>query len=285
MQVLIAGGTGFIGRALRIYLEGINIDTKVLTRKASESYHVAWAPELKTCNISQLRDVTHIINLTGEGIADKRWTKQRKKVLISSRVETTIFLHSLAQKHCPKLIGYVGISGVNAFGFGDEKIHQENAPFGTDFLSQLVKDWEEAHKAFDFLPVFSILRLGMVLSPEGGAYTKIAKPMRWGFGAIPGKGSQWVPWVHLKDVVHIIHRGLTHSCGLTHLVADNSSMKELTEAIAQKEQRKIYLPNIPPFMIRLIFGEMGGLLTESVRISTENLLSFYTLKHPHLSTL
>ena len=73
MQVLIAGGTGFIGRALRIYLEGISINTKVLTRNATESYHVAWAPELKTCDISQLHDVTHIINLTGEGIADKRW--------------------------------------------------------------------------------------------------------------------------------------------------------------------------------------------------------------------
>lgn len=285
MQVLIAGGTGFIGRALRSYLEGMNIDTKVLTRKATESYHVAWGPELKTCEISKLSDVTHIINLTGEGIADKRWTKQRKKVLISSRVDATHFLHSLTQKHCPKLMGYIGISGVNAFGFSDEKIHHEDDPFGTDFLSLLVKDWEEAHKTFDFLPVFSILRLGMVLSPAGGAYEKIAKPMRWGFGAIPGSGVQWVPWIHLNDVVQIIHRGLTHSFGVLHLVAENSSMKDLTEAIAEKEHRKIFLPNIPPFMIRLIFGEMGDLLTESVRISNEKLLSFYALKHPHLSTL
>lgn len=285
MRVLIAGGTGFIGRALRTYLVGMNIETRVLTRKATESYHVAWSPEKKSCDTSQLSEVTHVINLTGEGIAEKRWTKARKKALISSRVETTAFLHSLTQEHCPKLMGYVGISGVNAFGFGDEKIHQENDLFGTDFLSKLVKDWEEAHKAFEFLPVFSILRLGMVLSPDGGAYEKIAKPIRWGVGAIPGKGSQWVPWVHLNDVVHVIHRGLTHSQGIIHLVAENSNMKDLTQAIAQKEQRKMYLPNIPPFMIRLIFGEMGGLLTESVRISNEKLLSFYLLKHPHLSTL
>jgi NAD dependent epimerase/dehydratase family enzyme len=79
MQVLIAGGTGFIGRALRVYLEGMNIDTKVLTRKASESYHVAWTPELKTCDISQLRDVTHIINLTGEGIVYRNWSRAGKK--------------------------------------------------------------------------------------------------------------------------------------------------------------------------------------------------------------
>jgi hypothetical protein len=285
MQVLIAGGTGFIGRALRTYLVGMNIETKVLTRKATESYHVAWTPELKICDISQLGEVTHVINLTGEGIAEKRWTKARKKALISSRVDTTNFLHSLTQKHCPKLMGYIGISGVNAFGFVDEKIHHEDDPFGTDFLSLLVKDWEEAHKVFHFLPVFSTLRLGMVLSPDGGAYEKIAKPMRWGFGAIPGSGCQWVPWIHLNDVVQIIHRGLTHSHGLIHLVAENSSMKEVTESIAEKERRKIFLPNIPPFMIRLIFGEMGGLLTESVRISNEKLLSFYELKHPTLSTL
>jgi uncharacterized protein (TIGR01777 family) len=285
MQVLIAGGTGFIGTALREYFMALIIETKVLTRKATESYHVAWSPEEKTCDISQLKEVTHVVNLTGAGIADKRWTKHRKKELIASRLETTAYLHSITKKHCPKLIGYVGISGVNAFGFADEKIHLEGDPFGTDFLSQLVKDWETAHQAFERLPVFSVLRLGMVLSPDGGAYEKIAKPLRWGFGAIPGKGSQRVPWVHLNDVVQVIHRGLSHSHGITHLVAENARMKDLTEAIAQKEQRKIYLPNIPSFTIRLIFGEMGGLLTESVRISNEKLLSFYDLKHPHLSTL
>ena len=285
MQVLIAGGTGFIGGALRDYLTELSIDALVLTRKATESFHVAWSPEHKTCEIQQIRGVTHVINLTGAGIAEKRWTQHRKKELMDSRIKSTAYLHYLTQEHCPKLKGYVGISGVNAFGFSDEKIHLENDPFGSDFLSQLVAEWETAHRAFEGLPVFSVLRLGMVLSPRGGAYKKIAQPLRWGFGAVPGKGSQFVPWIHLNDVVEVIHHGIGHSLGITHLIAENSSMKEVTAAIAQKEHRKIYLPNIPPFMIQLIFGEMGDLLTESVRISNEKLLSFYELKHPTLSTL
>ena len=267
MEVLIVGGTGFIGNALQKALDLSGISYKILSRRPAKANHVFWDPAKDQLDTSSLGSITHIINLAGAGIAEKRWTRERKKELINSRVDATQFLYNECSKHCPSLEGYIGISGVNAFGFDDSLCYNETHAFATDFLSGLVEQWEGAHRLFDKLPSFSILRLGMVLSSRGGAYRKIAAPMKFYMGAVPGSGKQLVPWIHLDDVVgFILHVLQTKSVGLIHVVSNNSSMKELTQTIARKERSKIILPNIPVFVIRLIFGEMGMLLTESLRI-------------------
>jgi NAD dependent epimerase/dehydratase family enzyme len=127
----------------------------------------------------------------------------------------------------------------------------------------------------------------MVLSSQGGAYRKIAAPMKFYMGAVPGSGKQLVPWIHLDDVVGFIMYVLKSTpVGLIHVVSNNSSMKELTQTIALKERSKIILPNIPSFMIRLIFGEMGMLLTESLRIDHTKLTqTAYKTRFNQLSDL
>lgn len=287
MEVLIVGGTGFIGTALQNALDLSGISYKILSRRPTKANHVFWDPAKHQLDVSSLDSVTHIINLAGAGIAEKRWTRERKKELINSRVEATQFLYTECSKHCPSLEGYIGISGVNAFGFDDSLCYNEGHPFATDFLSKLVEQWEGAHRLFDKLPSFSIFRLGMVLSSRGGAYRKIAAPMKFYLGAVPGKGKQFVPWIHLDDVVGLIlHVLQTKSVGLIHVVSNNSSMKELTQTIARKERSKIILPNIPTFVIRLIFGEMGMLLTESLRIDHTKLTqTAYKTRFNQLSDL
>ena len=272
MEVLIVGGTGFIGKALQKALDLSGISYKILSRHPAKANHVFWDPAKQQLDNTSLNSITHIINLAGAGIAEKRWTRERKKELINSRVEATQFLYTECSKHCPSLEGYIGISGVNAFGFDDSLCYNESHPFATDFLSNLVEQWEGSHRLFDKLPSFSIFRLGMVLSSQGGAYRKIAAPMKFCMGAVPGSGKQLVPWIHLDDVVgFILHVLQTKSVGLIHVVSNNSSMKELTQTIAHKERSKIILPNIPVFVIRLIFGEMGMLLTESLWIDRTKL--------------
>jgi uncharacterized protein (TIGR01777 family) len=287
MEVLIVGGTGFIGTALQKALDLSGISYKILSRRPTKANHVFWDPAKHQLDISSLDSVTHIINLAGAGIAEKRWTRERKKELINSRVEATQFLYTECSKHCPSLEGYIGISGVNAFGFDDSLCYNESHPFASDFLSSLVEQWEGAHRLFDKLPSFSIFRLGMVLSSQGGAYRKIAAPMKFYMGAVPGSGKQLVPWIHLDDVVGFILLVLqTKSVGLIHVVSNNSSMKELTQTIARKERSKIILPNIPAFVIRLIFGEMGMLLTESIRIDHTKLTqTAYKTRFNQLSDL
>ena len=287
MEVLIVGGTGFIGQALQKALDLSGIAYKILSRRPSKAHHVYWDPSKNQLDGSTLGSITHIINLAGAGIAEKRWTKERKKELINSRVDATQFLYNECCKHCPALEGYIGISGVNAFGFDDSLCYNETHPFATDFLSSLVEQWEEAHHLFDKLPSFSIFRLGMVLSSKGGAYRKIATPMKFYMGAVPGSGKQLVPWIHLDDVVGFTMFVLKgKSVGLIHLISNNSNMKELTQTIALKERSKIILPNIPSFVIRLIFGEMGMLLTESLRIDYSKLTqSMYKTRFNQLSDL
>lgn len=287
MEVLIVGGTGFIGHALQKALDLSGIAYKILSRRRTKTNHVYWDPAMKQLDVSILGSITHIINLAGAGIADQRWSKRRKEELINSRVDSTQFLFEECSKYCPSLEGYIGISGVNAFGFNDSTCYNENHPFATDFLSSLVQQWEEAHRLFDKLPSFSILRLGMVLSSQGGAYRKIAAPMKFYMGAVPGSGKQLIPWIHLNDVIgFILHVLEGNSVGLIHVVSNNSSMMDLTKTIALKEHSKIILPNIPSFVIRLIFGEMGMLLTESLRIDHSKLTqSMYKTRFNQLSDL
>jgi uncharacterized protein (TIGR01777 family) len=287
MKILIVGGTGFIGQALQKALDSIHVPYKVLSRTQKSDTHVFWDPSKHQLDHSSLGSITHIINLAGAGIADQRWSKNRKEELKTSRIDSTEFLYAECSKHCPKLIGYIGISGVNAFGFKGAYLYNESHPSGDDFLSQLVAQWEQAHRLFEQLPSFSIFRLGMVLSSRGGAYRKIAAPMKFYLGAVPGSGQQLVPWVHLDDVIGLTLRVLQGDpLGLIHVVSENSSMRNLTKTIAKKERSVILLPNIPSPVIRLIFGEMGLLLTESIQIDHTKLTqSGYTLRFNNLSDL
>jgi uncharacterized protein (TIGR01777 family) len=287
MEVLIVGGTGFIGKAMQKAFTEAKIPFKVLTRTPTNALEYAWNPAVKEMDPKALLNTTHIINLAGEGIAEKRWTTSRKEALYSSRINSTEFLFEACQANAKHLIGYIGISGVNAFGFNDLKMHQETDEFGDDFLSTLVKAWENAHSLFSYLPNYSVVRLGMVLSKHGGAYKKIAQPMKYGLGAITGSGKQWVPWIHLNDVVSILLFILNnHPLTLVHAAANNATMKEITTTIADLEQSKIYLPNIPEFMVSLLFGEMGNLLTKSLRVDNNKLTcAGYTFTFNQLSDL
>lgn len=287
MKILIVGGTGFIGQALQKALDSIHVPYSVLSRTQKSNTHIFWDPSKYQLDHSSLGSITHIINLAGAGIADQRWSKHRKVELKTSRIDSTEFLYTECSKHCPKLIGYIGISGVNAFGFKGACLYNESHPYGDDFLSRLVAQWEQAHRLFEQLPSFSIFRLGMVLSSRGGAYRKIAAPMKFYLGAVPGSGQQLVPWVHLDDVIGLTLRVLQgEPLGLIHVVSENSSMGELTKTIAQKERSVLLLPNIPSPIIRLIFGEMGLLLTESIQIDHTKLArSGYTLRFNNLSDL
>lgn len=289
MVILMVGGTGFIGKALTQFFEGNGITVIVLTRQPKKKNHRFWDPLNKQVDAEGLRDVTHIINLNGAGIAEKRWTPKRKRLLYTSRIEATAFLFDLTKSHCPNLKQYIGISGINAFGFSDKKEFQESDSFGRDFLSALVFAWEQAHLLFESRVNTTIIRLGMVIDSSGGAYVKMAKPIRYGVGSIIGSGKQLVPWISLEDVVGLINYVSTtkkNIPSLIHGVAAHSTLKEIIDFIAFREGKKIRLPNVPEFFICLLFGSMGQLLTSSLRVSNESLVkSGYNIKNTKLNTI
>ncbi len=272
--VLIAGGTGLIGSELQKSLEKAGHEVRILSRKPSDQmqrlFH--WDPAAKELDEAALEGVTTIINLSGAGIADKRWTRKRKQQLLDSRIEPALFLASFAPQ-MKELKQYISSSGINAYGNDHpEKIHTENDPFGQDFLSQVVQKWEEAADAFlPFCPVAKI-RTSLVMSEKGGALETMAKPIRMGFAAALGSGKQWMPWVHIDDLVGIFTLAMEKRLsGSYNAAAKTVTNEQFMAVLAKQLHRKMWLPNVPSLVLKLALGEMSSLVLEGLNASSDKI--------------
>ena len=282
-NILIAGGTGLIGKRLTTYLESTGNAVFILTRKPTESNHIYWNPSKKEIDTTRLGTITRLINLCGASLAGKRWSNAYKKELLDSRVEPAKFLLANVQ-HFPKLSHYITASGINCYPLNQAKIYTETDNFGTDFVSQLVKQWEETADLFSPHCLVSKIRISPVLDKEGGALVEIMKPIQAGFGAVLGNGNQAMPWIHYEDLVRLFDFMIQHQlAGAFNAVAGTSTNKEFTAICAESISKKIWLPNLPAFMVKLLFGEMAMLLLEGVQASHEKLAkAAFTFKHTDL---
>ena len=203
MKILLAGGSGLIGNALRTHFTNKGYEVRILSRsKKKKADYFYWDPEHKKIDLDAFKDVSIIINLAGATISKGRWTNSQKQLLKSSRTESTSFLLDQAKNHCPELKTYIGSSAVGIYEDGRDQILNESAPIGTDFLSDLASEWENAHKKADQIQGVRtcILRIGIVLSKLGGAYPVFKKNMILGIS--PNFGSKlYYPLIHIKDVV------------------------------------------------------------------------------------
>jgi len=274
--ILIAGGTGLVGQQLTQFWRAAGHEVRLLSRGISNpltgKYH--WNPLQQTMDPKSLEGVTILVNLTGAGIGDKRWSKKRKQELFDSRVGTTRCLWKFAQS-CDTLKHYISASGAVCYGFeNDEKSYVETDPFGTDLLSELTKEWEAAADLFLEKCLVTKVRISVVLSADGGALPTIAKPIQMGFGSILGSGKQAMPWIHIVDLIKVFDWILTQKLGgVYHANAGNTDNKTLTKAIAKTLQKSLWMPNAPSWIIRLMFGEMAVMVLEGVKIVNQKLLS------------
>jgi len=272
--ILLAGGTGLIGKAMHTFLVQKGHEVRVLTRNPSNSnggiFH--WNPINQQIDPEAIVGVTTVINLSGAGIADKRWTTSRKQEMIDSRVISTHFLASLAPS-MPELKQYISASGINCYGYSHHaKIYQERDPFGKDFLSQVVEKWENAADAFQTYCTVSKIRISVVLTPEGGALETIAKPIQMGFTAALGSGKQWMPWIHIADLINMFHFVMEHRLeGSFNANAKTVNNLEFTETLAKQLHKKRWLPNVPSFVLKTILGEMSTVVLEGVNASNEKI--------------
>jgi uncharacterized protein (TIGR01777 family) len=272
-SVLIAGGSGFIGRKLGIVMKERGYKVyKLSRRKSNRSSYIEWNPELNTIDTKKLSKINIIVNLVGANIGQKRWTEARKKELIASRVNTTKFLRTVAEQ-MPNLVYYVSVSGINCYGPESDKVHQESDAFGDDFLSQLVKEWEEASDSFSDLCPVAKLRSGVVLAKNGGILKKILFPFRFGLGSAFGTGRQHVPWIHLDDLCRIFSLAIQYKWeGVFNAIAACTSNKEFSRAIARALRRPFILPNIPSKLLYFLLGERAILLVGGTKASNQKLL-------------
>lgn len=279
--VLIAGGTGLIGRKLTTVLKERGFKVYKLSRKNTRRRgYITWNPELQTVDSKNFHKINILINLVGSNIADKRWTSARKQELIQSRVNTTLFLRKLASQ-MPNLNYYIAASGINCYGPETSRVHTEEDPLGNDFLSQLVKEWEAASDSFsDIVPVTK-LRIAMVLAKEGGALKKMKLPFKFGLGAALGTGKQNMPWIHLDDLCRMFIYSIENELeGVFNAFSACSSNIDFSRALAKAVKRPFILPNIPSKILHFFLGERATILLDGTKVSNEKIVGKgFTFQH------
>lgn len=269
---MIAGGTGLIGKALEKKLLEIGYSVRVLTRNPTANNHYFWNPSLNEIDESSLSEVNVVINLSGAGIADKRWNKERKDVLASSRIGTNEFLASKISK-MPLLEQFISSSGINCYPLENtSKIYTERDDFGTDYLSQLVKRWEESADLFLSKCPVAKIRTAVVLSPNGGALSKMLPAIKMGIGSPLGSGNQAMAWIHIDDLVDLFVFAIENQLtGAFNAVTACTSNKNFMKALAKQYKKPFWFPNVPSFVLKLIFGEMSTVLLDGVHVSHQKI--------------
>lgn len=270
--ILISGGTGFIGTRLSKYLRSEGYTVYILSRKPKKRDQIYWNAHGKKIEGKHLNKIEIIINLAGAGIADQRWTKKRKEEIISSRVDSVEFLY-LSAANFPNLEHFISVSGIDCYGFGHgKKVLTENDSYGKNFISEVVRKWEESSRKFESRFKTTILRLPIVLDANKGALPKMASPIKKWVGAPIGSGNQPINWVHIDDLTAIFSFVMENNIiGTFNVVAGTNSNKELTQILAKTLKKPLFLPNIPSFVMKLLFGELSELLLNGNFVSGEKL--------------
>ncbi|WP_417264976.1 TIGR01777 family oxidoreductase [Brumimicrobium sp.] len=273
--VLIAGGSGLIGQEVQKELKKSGHEVRILTRQENpEAPYFHWDPKNKEIDRAAIKGVQVIINLVGVGIADKRWSDKRKEAIFNSRIKPTQFLHEISQ-NTPALVQYISASGITCYGYEDPiKIYKESDDFGTDFLSTVVRRWEEVADLFSPQQKVVKVRTGVVLTEKGGALPKISGTIKNYIGAPLGSGEQKMPWITLKDIARIyVHAVNSQLDGVFNASSANISNEKLTKAVASYLKKPLWLPNVPGFVLKTVLGEMSSLVLEGVRIDNSKILN------------
>jgi len=271
-KILITGGSGMIGQALSAALSQKGHQVSHLSRnplKHTRYPSFKWDIARGYIDPSALK-VDVIIHLSGEGIANKRWTEKQKQKLIVSRIDAAQLLYDQVIKLKTRPIRIISASAIGYYGSDtqDEECF-ENTPAGDDFIGKFVCKWEQQVNQFETLGIrVTLLRIGIVLSKVGGALPKLTLPILWGVGAPIGSGRQNISWIHLDDLVKmfvfVVERQVL---GIYNAVTQNTTNTLLTQAIAKQLKRPLFLPNIPGFFLKIIFGEMSKIILGGNQVS------------------
>jgi len=270
-NILITGGTGFIGRKLCSILEVEGYKVFVFSRSPESVKKVCGESVSSVASFEDIDEDMHfeaIINLAGAPVADGRWSEARKDLLIKSRTETTrqIVDYVKRAKNKPKRL--ISGSAVGYYGDGGDNVIDEDSAFNDEFTHHLCQEWEsEACKVIEHGAMLTILRIGLVVGKGGGFLEKMLLPFKMGLGGRLGDGRQWMPWIHMDDMCGLILFILKSDNmeGVFNATAPNPvTNAEFTKTLALVLKRPTLMP-LPSFFLKLAFGEMSRLLLTGQR--------------------
>lgn len=289
--ILISGGTGLVGKALAKMLVCKGHEVRILSRNPKSSSAIKsffWNVELQQIDEKAFENVEHIVHLAGEGIADKRWTNKRKQDIINSRVKSMELISSVIKKKNITLKSFVGTSAVGYYGMvTSEKIFRETDLHGNDFLAETCKLWEASYTTIEsYANRVSVIRTSMVLSKQGGALERFKPVFKLGLGSALGSGKQYMPWIHVDDLIAIFYEALfnpnykgVYNASASDQTDNNTFCKNLALAL----QKPFFMPKVPFFVLKMMFGEMANMLLTGTRIDNQRLLkNGFEFKYPDL---
>ncbi len=300
-NVLITGGSGLIGTRLSEILLEKGFSVSHLGRKTAtgDTSHgvknpaikiYTWDVEKGIIDAKALLEADYIIHLAGAGIADENWSDARKKEIIESRTNSIGLITNTLKTIPHHIKSFISASGIGYYGAdtGDEHISEQHTA-GTDFVADCCIQWEAAADEIQALDIRTVkLRTGIVLSDKGGALPKLTQPVRFGVGAALGTGKQWQSWIHLDDLCELYIKALMDErmTGSYNAVAPNPVTNyELTKLSAKVLKRPFWMPNVPAFALKLVFGEMAiivlgsnYILNKRIALETDFQYKFTELK-------
>ena len=291
-SILITGGTGLIGTKLYKFLKEKHFNVIVLTRRESLSIEnkdfVLWDPEKNILDTNKIENIDCVINLAGESIDGSRWTNKYKKRIMDSRVISTRFLFTKLKslKNKPKVL--VSASAVGCYHEDTLNEQDETSDLNHNFLGDVVKKWEFESRKFEDIGIkTSILRIGVVLSKEGGMLRKLYPLFLLGLGVPIGSGKQILSWVHIDDMVAIIFKCINENLsGIFNIVAPEKINNIGFTKLLSKRISFIRLPSFikaPKFLVRIIFGEQSTLVLNGLNISSKKIEKIgYVFKFPRM---
>lgn len=282
-NILIAGATGLVGEQLisKLLIDGYQVS--ILSRKPNKEgvnpqvKVYLWDVYQQIIDYNALNGIDTIINLTGEGIADKPWTEERKQQIIDSRVKAAALIFSAIKETNANIESYISASAVGIYGDrGDEILEEDSLP-GTGFMPQCCLEWEKAADQGIALGIRVVkIRIGIVLSKKGGALATMEKPVKYFAGTALGSGQQWMPWIHLDDLVNLFVKAVEDQNMFDAYNASAPSPvtnKTFTKKLGKILHRPTWPFNVPKFVLRALLGEMSILPLISTNTSAQKILN------------
>lgn len=292
MRALVTGGTGFVGQRLLAKLQQpivVSRDAAKAEKQlaGSDAKAIAWNPMTEPLPAQALDGVDTVFHLAGDPVAEGRWTAAKKARIRDSRVIGTRNLVAGFRASLQKPATLISASAVGIYGDRGNAELDENSPPASDFLADVCTGWErEALAARDLGIRVVLIRIGIVLGKNGGALGKMLTPFQLGLGSPLGSGHQYMPWIHIDDLVEemlFAARQPSVRGPLNGASPHPVTNREFTTTLGRVLGRPTFLPAVPPFALKLLLGEFAQVLLASQRVLPRApLAAGFTFKYPEL---
>ncbi|MES2241115.1 MAG: TIGR01777 family oxidoreductase [Bacteroidota bacterium] len=293
-NVLITGGTGFVGKHLTQLLVANGFSVSILSRTKKENtkniFYYTWDVEKQLIEEEAIKKADYVIHLAGANIGEKRWTKKRKEEILSSRELSAQLIYDSLEKANKKIEAFISASAVGIYGaVNGETICTEEMPAADDFLGQTCQKWETAADRFEKLGIRTVkIRTGLVLGQSEGFLIKLIPIFKLRLGSALGSGKQYMPWIHIDDLCKIYLEAIKNTKingAYNAAINDTTTNKSFSKILAKLYGYRLWLPNVPSFVIKLALGEMSKLVLTGRKVSNAKIKELgFEFEHKDLET-